>query len=79
MRSPEFPPGNHKTKGGHWKRKAMIKLTIQYYVILDPRNQARQLGGIVPYIKGMCAVEFQINAELNGSYGRPGKSFKNFF
>ena len=44
MRSPEFPPGNHITKGGHWKAEVMIEPTLQYYSILYPTNQARQLG-----------------------------------
>ena len=80
MQSPEFPPDNHITRGGHRKREAMIKPTLKYYLIFSPKNKVRQLGGHAPYIKGMRTVELQINAELSECYGRIDKNlnFKNF-
>ena len=79
MPPPEFPPGNHITKGGYSPKYDFVNSIYVNYLFLSPKNQVRQLGGPKPYIKGTHTAEPKINSELTGTYGRLGKSVMDFF
>ena len=74
----EFPPDNRITKGGYWPKYNFINSICATYLFYSPKNQARQLVGHKPY-QGTRNVDLRIKAELTGTYGRLGKSFKYHF
>jgi hypothetical protein len=78
MPPPEFPPGNHITKGGYSPKYDFVNSIYVNYLFLSPKNQARQLGEHMPY-QGTRNVDLKINTELTGTYGRLDKSYKYHF
>ena len=78
MPPPEFPPGNHITKGGHSPKYDFVNSIYVNYLFLSPKNQARQLGEHMPH-QGKRNVDLKINAELTETYGRLDKRFKYHF
>jgi hypothetical protein len=78
MPPPEFPPDNRITKGGQWKKYDFVNSICATYLESSPKNQARQLGELMPY-QGKRNVDLKINTELTGTYGRLGKRFKYHF
>ena len=78
MPPPEFPPGNHITKGGHSPKYDFVNSIYVNYLFLSPKNQARQLGEHMPY-QGKRNVDLKIRVELIETYGRLDKNFKYYF
>ena len=85
---PAFPPGNSKSKEDIWKNYDLVNSIFAHYLgssskkqvsqlESSPKNQVRRLGGHMPY-QGKRNVDLTMKSELNGSYGRFGKSFKHF-
>ncbi len=78
MQHPEFPPDNHITKGGQWKKYDLVKFIFAHYEDLSPKNQVRYLGGHKPY-QGKINVDLKMKSGLNRCYGRLGNNFMDFF
>ena len=87
-----FFTGQPEIKGGYWQKHDLVTSIIAHYLgsssknqvrqlESSPKNQVRQLGGPKPNIIGIgkrIAI-LKRKSELNGSYGRFGKSFKHYF
>ena len=82
--------GQLKIKGGFWKNYDFVYSIFAHYLgssskkqvcqfVSSPKNQVRRLGGHKPNIIGKRIAILKRKSELNGSYGRFGKSFKRYF
>ena len=87
-----FFTGQPEIKGGFWRNYNLVTSIFTHYLESSskkqvrqlessPKNQVRRLGGHKPNIIGIgkrIAI-LKRKSELNGSYGRFGKSFKHYF
>jgi hypothetical protein len=82
--------GQPETKGGYWQKYDLVTSIFTHYLgssskkqvsqlVSSPKNQVRRLGGHKPNIIGKRIAILKRKSELNGSYGRFGKSFKHYF